>query len=210
MVSLLTPTGARPEAFTKCVEYMKAQTYTGPVRWIILDDGPDAMETPKIKGWDIIHIRPEPLWKPGQNTQQRNLLEGLNHHIKNEKLIIIEDDDLYASWWLEVCNKRLESYDLIGEAPSLYRHLNGEEKLMNNYNHASLCTIAMKGPVINEFKRVVKNYKRGIDIHLWRRCQHMKKRIFPFEYGVVGIKGYPGRPGIGVGHKLKELDIEKN
>lgn len=199
MINLLTPTGARPEAFAKCVEYMKAQTYTKPVRWIIVDDGPEAMETPEIDGWEIIHIRPEPLWKPGQttNTQARNLKEGLKH-ITNAPLVIVEDDDQYAPWWLEQCREWLKHDDLVGEAPSLYRHLNGKEKWMGNKAHASLCATAMKGPAIEQFKKAL-GYYRGIDSTLWRIC---KGKIYPHNGGVIGIKGYPGRPGIGMGHKL--------
>jgi hypothetical protein len=200
MLNLLTPTGARPEAFEKCVEYMKAQTYTGPVRWIIVDDGPEAMDIPRIKDWQIVHVRPEPLWQPGQNTQARNLKEGLKY--VDGPLIIIEDDDEYAPWWLETCDKWLQFNDLVGEAPSLYRHLNGTEKCMNNHNHASLCATAMKGEVVQKFERIL-NYKKGIDVQLWRECGQKYGRIYPYQGGVVGIKGYPGRPGIGMGHKLK-------
>lgn len=203
MINLLTPTGARPEAFAKCVEHMQNQTYKGKVRWIIVDDGPEAMETPIIKDWEIVHIRPEPLWEPGQNTQCRNVREGIKH-IADGPLIIIEDDDQYAPWWIEKCEERLQDYDLIGEAPSLYRHLNGTEKWMNNKKHASLCATAMKGKVIQELSRITQHYK-GIDFNLWKECQRKryKTKLFPFEGGVIGIKGYPGRPGIGVGHRLR-------
>lgn len=202
MINLLTPTGARPEAFAKCVEHMKNQTYKGDVRWIIVDDGPEAMKTPKIKNWDIVHLRPEPLWEPGQNTHSRNLKEGLENIEDGEPLIIIEDDDEYAPWWIDFCAKNLQKYDLIGEAPSLYRHLNGTEKYMNNRDHASLCATAMKGDAITKFKRILK-YKKGIDVQLWREYGKRNAKLFPYNGGVVGIKGYPGRPGIGVGHKLK-------
>lgn len=198
-LNVITPTGARPEAFSKCVEYMKAQTHSGPVKWIIIDDGPEPMETPTIKDWEILHIRPKPLWSPGKNTQARNLKEGLKH-IEGTLVVIVEDDDEYAPWWLERCYKWLQTNDLVGEAPSIYRHLNGTEKCMENKKHASLCATAMKGKALEDFKKVL-SQTRSLDYKLWQRFKG-KKKLYPQNGGVVGIKGYPGRPGIGVGHKL--------
>jgi len=201
-LNLLTPTGARPEAFANCVKHMKAQTYDGPVRWVIVDDGPEPMKTPSVNDWEIVHARPEPFWKPGQNTQARNLREGLAHINPNGPLVIIEDDDEYAPWWLDKCAEWLKHHDLVGEAPSIYRHLNGAEKNMHNYEHASLCATAMKGDMIKKFKRILMNYEKGIDYNLWKQHKRFGK-IYPQNGGVTGIKGYPGRPGIGMGHKLK-------
>ena len=42
MLTLLTATGARPEAWAICERLMARQTYAGPVRWIIVDAGPEA------------------------------------------------------------------------------------------------------------------------------------------------------------------------
>jgi len=198
ILNIITPTGARPEAFSNCVEYMKAQEYTGPVKWVIVDDGPESMETPTIKDWEILHIRPKPLWSPGKNTQARNLKEGLKH-IEGTRVIIVEDDDKYASWWLKQCNQWLQINDLVGEAPSVYRHLDGSEKCMGNKKHASLCSTAMKGKALEDFKKVLCQ-TTSLDYKLWQKFKGNKK-IYPYNGGVIGIKGYPGRPGIGVGHK---------
>ena len=198
MLSVLTPTGARPEAFARCVEMMQAQTLRGRVRWVIVDDGPEAMPTPKINDWQIVHIRPTPLWEPGQNTQARNILEGLG--FCSDRVAIVEDDDQYAGWWLERVSFWLDQDDLVGEAPSIYRHLNGNEKTMTNTNHASLCATAFKGGVVRSaLIDICKQHDKMIDVKLWRAC---KGKLYPQKGGVVGIKGYPGRPGIGVGHKL--------
>lgn len=199
-LNIITPTGARPEAFSKCVEYMKNQTHSGPIKWIIVDDGPESMESPIIKKWEIIHIRPKPLWRPGKNTQSRNLKEGLKY-IEGEKrfVVIIEDDDKYAPWWLEQCYKWLQINDLVGEAPSLYRHLNGIEKNMGNKKHASLCSTAMKEKAVDDFTKVLSQTK-SLDYKLWNRFKG-KKKLYPHNGGVIGIKGYPGREGIGVGHR---------
>lgn len=196
MLNVLTPTGARPEAFARCVEYMAAQTYAGPVRWIIVDDGPEPIRTPRIRDWICTRIRPAPLWQPGENTQARNLLAGLPW--VDGPLAIVEDDDAYAPWWLERVSEWLETHDLVGEAPSHYRHLNGAEKIMGNTTHASLCATAMRDGAIDAFRQVLTEHKTMIDVELWKRGG----KLYPWAGGVIGIKGYPGRPGIGVGHRL--------
>ena len=197
MLTALTPTGARPEAFAKCVEQMQAQTLKG-VRWVIVDDGPEAMPTPHVEGWQIVHIRPYPLWSPGQNTQHRNMLEGLS--LCTGRVAIVEDDDQYADWWLERVNTWLDDADLVGEAPSLYINIKtGNRKQLHNSRHASLCQTAVKGAGINALLKACESGAKFIDVELWKM---LPGKLYKFAGGVVGIKGYPGRPGIGMGHRL--------
>lgn len=196
MLSVLTATGARPEAWARCEQYMAAQDYSGPVRWVIVDDGPEPQPvTFKRSSWRLVVVQPHPLWKPGQNTQARNLLEGLIHC--TDKVVIVEDDDYYAPCWLSKCAQRLEFDDLVGEAPTLYRHVNGTEKLMTNKT-PSLCQTAMKGQALQRFGDVLRKYDTLIDCKLWADGG----KVYPNSNDVIGIKGLPGRPGVGVGHRL--------
>lgn len=198
MLSILTPTGARPEAFAKCVEWMQAQDYAKPVRWVIVDDGPQAMPTPAIDGWEIVHLRPEPYWQAGQNTQARNILAGLNH--VTDRVVIVEDDDQYAPWWLSQCDAWLDDDDLVGEGQSVYFNIRTKtEKKLTNGRHASLCQTALKGNAIEALRQVCKLHKSSIDVRLWSTYNG---KLYPYNKGVVGLKGYPGRPGIGIGHRL--------
>lgn len=74
MLTLLTATGARPQAWAICERLMMAQDYSGPVRWVIVDDGKEAQPvTFERDGWTLEVIRPAPYWRQGQNTQARNL-----------------------------------------------------------------------------------------------------------------------------------------
>jgi len=204
-IVLITPTGERPEAFSKCVEYMKAQDFSGPVKWVIVDDGREPLKTPTDmpENWEVRHLRPKPFWEPGQNTQARNILAGLEETKKSDSILIIEDDDYYAPWWVQRCYMWLQTHELVGEAPSLYRHLDGAEKCMNNKHHASLCATGMRGAALDTFRRVLHRTPKSIDVELWRNHGTRSKKLYPYAGGVVGIKGYPGRPGIGVGHSLK-------
>lgn len=197
MLSVLTPTGARPEAFAKCVEHMQAQDYAGPVRWVIVDDGPGPMPTPEIDGWEIVHIRPEPLWEPGQNTQRRNMMAGLDYC--TDRIAIVEDDDQYAPEWLLTVDRWLDDDDLVGEGGSVYRNLKtGTVKECGNTKHASLCSTAVKGQAVEWLRQACLTGDKFIDIRLWEN----PGKVYPHNGGVIGIKGYPGRPGIGVGHRI--------
>lgn len=199
ILTVLCPTGARPEAFARCVEQMRAQDYAGRVKWVIVDDGPISMPTPGMpSNWSVIHVRPAPLWQPGQNTQSRNLREGLEWVKPDDKLVIIEDDDQVAPWWLSRCAEWLEHDDLVGEMLTPYRHLNGKTREARNAKHASLCATAMKGEAIEYFRCVLEKHKRLIDVRLWE----YGGKLYPHEGGVIGVKGWPGRPGIGIGHRL--------
>jgi hypothetical protein len=118
-------------------------------------------------------------------------------------VVIVEDDDAYAPWWVERCADRLEEADLIGESHSIYRNrVTGGVLACENDNHASLCSTALKGPAIEALRNTCEQGAKGIDLRLWRDFDGSKRLYRPEPRGVTGIKRWPGRPGIGIGHRL--------
>ena len=200
MLTLLTATGARPVAWAICEKLMARQDYTGDVRWVVVDDGPEPQPvTFSRPGWSVEVIRPEPFWKPGQNSQSRNLLAGLEVILADEQVIIIEDDDYYAPNWLTVVAEKLESLDLVGLNRAKYYNLKMKKyRQMGNVNHSSLCSTAMRGEALKVFRAVCEPRHKFIDMALWRDVEG-SKHLFNGQ-NVIGIKGLPGRPGIGCGH----------
>jgi len=200
MLTLLTMTGARPEAWKLCQKWMERQTYTGAVRWIIVDDGEQPQKISFKRKWEMIVVRPEPFWTPGQNTQARNIQAGLELLAANDRLVIIEDDDWYSSDWLEWVDLQLDKYDLIGEGLAKYYNVQQKRwKDHQNKSHASLCSTAMKGSAIDAFRSVARGKIQFIDVLLWQAFSPSK--VFLEEKNrVIGIKGLAGRPGIGQGH----------
>jgi hypothetical protein len=204
MLTLLTATGGRPHAWAICEKLMAAQTYTGQVRWVIVDDG-EKEQPIKFKPnnglWHIEIYRPEPFWQPGQNTQARNLLTGLAVISSDENLVIIEDDDFYAPDWLETVEQKLKKAELVGETRARYYNVqNKTGREMLNESHASLCATAMRGQAIDTFRSVCRPGIQFIDHILWQA--HSNRHLFD-GHRVVGIKGLPGRQGIGMGHDKK-------
>ncbi|MBN4999090.1 glycosyltransferase family 2 protein [Stenotrophomonas maltophilia] len=199
MLTLLTATGARPAAWALCERWMARQDYSGPVRWIIVDDGPEPQSvTFRREGWQLVLVRPSPHWAPGQNTQARNLLKGLAAVGSEERLVIIEDDDWYAHDWLTTVATELQHAELVGEHRARYynvEHRRGRQ--LANTGHASLCSTAMRGSALRDFADACRSRPKFIDLELWRRPRH--RRLFG-GHRVVGIKGLAGRGGIGMGH----------
>lgn len=179
---------------------MLAQEYAGPVTWVVVDDGPEPQPvTFRRDGWQVVVIRPAPLWQPGQNTQARNLLKGLEAVPTDARLVIVEDDDHYAPDWLTTVNAKLDRAELVGECFARYYSLPLRRgRQLRNGAHASLCSTAMRDSAIESFRWACLKAPKFIDLELWRR--HKPNHLFTGNR-VVGIKGLSGRGGIGMGHR---------
>lgn len=202
MLTLLTATGCRPQAWAICERLMLAQTYQGPVRWIIVDDGREAQPvTFHREGWSLEIVRREPFWRPGENTQAQNLLAGLTRVRRDgDRLVIVEDDDYYSPDWLERIAQELDKADLVGENLARYYNVRTRQaKQLSNRQHASLCSTAMKGAAIERLREVCTPGVKFIDLSLWSGFTG-RKSLFGGNR-VTGIKGLPGRDGIGMGHR---------
>lgn len=207
-LTLLTTTGERPEAFALCVQWMNRQNYDGPVSWIIVDDGRTPADIQPVRqDWEIMLVQPEDKWQPGQNTQGRNLRAGLRavgllmkHREMN--LVIIEDDDWYAADWLTTVAAELDNAELVGEGWARYYNVKHQRaRKMLNDKHASLCSTAMRDGALKHFYEVCLDGVDFIDVDLWKG-QGFTRKLFG-GHRVVGIKGLPGRAGIGMGHSSK-------
>jgi hypothetical protein len=185
---------------------MKRQTYTGKVVWIIVDDSlprsTDIVTADFRPDWTIIKIYPMPLWTTGQNTQARNITAGINilANYKREEIeaiFIIEDDDYYRPRYLERMMANFSSYHLIGERNTIYYNVQWRRYITNpNTIHASLFQTAFKYDVIDIFKQCIPN--KFMDCVFWSKVPN--KHLFYENDLAIGMKGMPGRGGIGAGH----------
>ena len=201
MLTLLTATGCRPEAWAITEQLMLAQDYAGPVRWVIVDDGEKPQPiTFEREGWTLEVIRPAPFWKAGQNTQARNLSAGLAVISNDDRVLIIEDDDHVKPTYLRAMNAMLDKADLVGESFARYYNVKTRHyRQLSNAMHASLCSTAVKGGAIEALRRECKPGVQFIDLNLWRNFKGSK--LLQRNGLVTGIKGMSGRGGIGMGHK---------
>ena len=205
-LTIITPTGERPEAFALCKRQMRRQTFKGPVYWIIVDDGKKRSDVSFSKrGWKVKTIRAKPYWQPGQNTQARNLLAGLDEaerHAKRSRtrlrLTVWEDDDWYSPEWLAKIDQELEKAELVGEGLAHYYNVTSRRhNPLRNYKHSSLRCSAMRDGAIESFREVLGTFSMYYDFKMWKL--HENKHVFHSDL-TIGIKGMPGRPGLAVGH----------
>jgi glycosyltransferase involved in cell wall biosynthesis len=196
-VTIITCTGDRPEAFALCLKYIQRQTYTGSLQWIVVDDGVTATEVPSFsrESWFVTYLRPES--QPEQNTLARNLLMALPE-VLYEKILVFEDDDCYAAGYIEAMEKELDESPLVGEIPSRYYHVPTRKyRIMENHGRASLCQTAFRAELIPVLQSICRAYTDFIDVRFW---DHIHQKRLVHSNLCVGIKGLPGRAGIGIGH----------
>lgn len=206
MICLITPTGGRPNQINLCALFMKRQTYPGKVIWIIIDDciphTTDTIQDNRLN-WSIIKVYPSPHWQPGQNTQGRNISVGINTLLANYKMeeirgiFIIEDDDYYKSVYLDRMVPRLNGFQAAGERNTVYYNVYFCTYFIHpNTGHSSLFQTAFTINALPIFARCCS--ERFIDISFWTQLTNVN--LFNDGNLSVGIKGMPGRYGIGAGH----------
>ena len=208
MIALITPTGGRQDQILLCAEFMRRQTYTGPVLWLIVDDcrprTTDFIRDNFRDKWVIQKIHPKPIWQPGQNTQGRNIaaaIDVLKVHNEIEAIFIIEDDDYYKPNYLDEMMARFPGYDLIGETHTVYYNLKCKRWIENqNREWSSLFQTAFRPSVIPKLEQLYGN--KFIDYDLFRIVNPEKINLFHAGRLSIGMKGQPGRAGIGAGHGM--------
>lgn len=199
MTYLITPTGGRPQAFAKLAQYIAAQDYTGPVRWVICDDCEPVTKHPRVS-IPVDHVRAPWTWEPGQNTQARSMAYLLSLVPDGAAVVVMEDDDLYKPDHLTTMVEALKTHDLVGQRVSYYANVKtGKCMEIPGTCHASLGASAMKGDATRHLKRICESNARHLDITLWREFNGSKRLLE--TQTAIGIKGLPGRGGIGVGHR---------
>ncbi|MCJ7447905.1 MAG: glycosyltransferase family 2 protein [Bacteroidales bacterium] len=208
MIVLITPTGARQMQFDLCTYFMKRQTYPGNVTWIIIDDcnprTTDNVGEGFRDNWTIIKVYPTPLWD-GRNTQARNLGTGIDVLLNNfkredvEAIFMIEDDDYYKPIYIERMLLRLKGFWAAGEMNTIYYNvLYNSYADNNNRAHSSLFQTAFTYDAIPIFQQCLP--AKFIDAHFFMIMDKTKVNLFNEGNLAVGMKGLPGRKGIGAGH----------
>jgi glycosyltransferase involved in cell wall biosynthesis len=224
-ISVITCTGDRPLAFSLCQKWIEQQTVK-PNQWIIIDDGFIPMIKPDLPY--VVYIRREPKPSDIKPTMILNIKQALKL-LTGDKIIFMEDDEYYTSKYIEEMSKRLDQYEIVGIGRSKY-YMIGSNSYHHHANmgHASLAQTAFTKAFMSDFLNVLEG-NSFIDIRLWNIVNpgmvHLKETgkheyisedgrgyIFEDKEGLyVGMKGLPGRPGIGAGHKaLGNIDIDKN
>jgi hypothetical protein len=134
------------------------------------------------------------------NTQAACTTAALEAVPDDAVLFCCEDDDAYLPEYIGTMLAALDSYDLVGEHVSRYYNVRTRKfkELVGEY-HSSLACTAMCGSAVSVLRDVCKDKNRYIDMTLWKLFKGSKMLVE--TQNVIGIKGMPGRGGIGVGHR---------
>lgn len=204
-VTLVTPTGNRPDSFAICEKMMASQTFQD-FEWVVVDDG----ETPIKTTMHQRHIPGPVRWQEGYNTQRFNLNAAIPY-IRGEYVFMIEDDDYYHPRYLETYLHLLEAFDMVGEGNAKYYNIKNKAYMeQKNYTHTSLASVAFNIGVLPTFLRALHSGDKFFDITFWELAQkeQIRNLIFCNKNLSVGIKGMPGRVGIGIGHSPKAYNSD--
>jgi len=210
-ITCITPTGDRPLAFALCQQWMKHQAQK-PGQWIVVDDGKvPTMLDEAFKIHDFIkYVRREPRPDDPQHTLSLNLAAALPF-IAGDKIIIMEDDDYYAPEYIAEVARKLDQHEVVGITQAKYYHLpTGGYHIHQNASHCSLSETAFRNSFLPEFIEILHDNDElvpphpagtAVDLRIWRKVGNRGYRFNDNEKPLyLGIKGLPGRTGIGIGH----------
>lgn len=206
--TVITCTGDREICLNLLTKWMDCQTMK-PERWLIVDDGktPISQEIMDMFPKFVEYIRREPVVGEPQFTLNLNMLKALSN-VKEEKIIFWEDDEYYAPRYIETISKNLDSFDAVGVGKSRYYYLPSFKYYVhNNMDHASLAQTAINYNLIDKLIEFSSGNDPFIDIKIWQYvfASSLKKNLIDDninnQFLYVGMKGMPGRSGIGSGHR---------
>jgi hypothetical protein len=198
-VTLITPTADQPLGMLLCERYMQRQSATWH-QWIVADDGCEHARL-TLGQQHIRRVREH----EGGRSLAGNLLAALPH-VTGDVVLVIEHDDWYAPNHVEVCIEKLAKSAAAGSR--WQRYYNVERRcwrVMRNVGSA-LCNTAFSVDLVPAMERAARRAHAagsyGVDRMFWDAIG-TAGAVHDVDT-VVGIKGLPGRRGLGMGHRPDE------
>ena len=187
-ITLITPTGDRPEAFRLCEKWISQQTLK-PFEWIVIDDG--EVPTQITQGQNYIRRQGR---KSSEHTLPDQMLEALKY-VTGDFVIMIEDDDYYHPEYLQLMVQQLQTAELVGEVGARYYYLpTATFRHYTEHTHSSFCRTGFRKNVIPLLSEICKASNESLDINLWEQWTGTKQQQWKSTtIGCIGIKGMPGR-----------------
>jgi hypothetical protein len=208
-ITLITPSGERPQCIQRTKYYIERQTYRGPLQWIVCDDSNIHYDI--CKPDNVTTFNHKKRKYPGNKSDSfRGNVIGALSLVLYDKIIIIEDDDWYSPDYIKLYNDRLNNYELVGEGPARYYNVASKSyRILGNTKRASFCQTALQTKIIEKLYISCQKDSAFVDARLWNKhCS--RKIVFQDKAHCIGIKGMPGRKGIGMGHRAKSFSRDKD
>jgi len=175
-VSILTASGGRPRQLELCKRWVAHQTYDGPIEHII-------------------------------NESDLNVPLNLAECIKKatgDICVVFEDDDFYPSKWVSICVFNLtEVTSFFGSSETIYYHLGAKRwREISHPGRSSLCATAWQAKHNDDVLSICQGSTQFLDVDIWAWAQENLSPWLIKDAYVKSLKGGPGRPGAGGGHKV--------
>lgn len=170
-----------------------------PDQWIVVDDG---LEHATLTMGQT-HIKRKRV-EEGPRSLAMNLLAGLPL-VRGDALLIFEDDDWYSPDHIQVCMSRLHAgIKATGSNWQRYHNVSNRHWIIMRNKGSALCNTAILADLIPQLTQAARDAyqtnRKGIDQLFWTRLPQTVTDCHDIDT-VVGIKGLPGRKGIGMGHQ---------
>lgn len=214
-LSVVTPTCDRPETMHLLGQWMRRQTRQ-PEEWIVADGGRRAAQFFRTNGVDpyILH-----LWDQSVLPGVLNFLDNLERGLAaatGDLIVIMEDDDWYDRTHLEMIEAQLTEpgITIAGDGQQRYYNLAKRRYRLMQNKGASLCQTGFRRElrlpllhvIADQRARVTSGNLRearraiGVDYYFWHAVPRQHWSLHSTST-VVGMKGLPGQPGLGIGHR---------
>jgi glycosyltransferase involved in cell wall biosynthesis len=200
-ITCITPTGDRELVFSLCQRWVKEQTVQ-PDQWIVVDDGKTPIKCLDRSIKSLQYIRRKPEQSDPKHTLLLNMQKALSV-AAGGVIFVLEDDEYYANDYLETMMSHLQDKQAVGIIHSKYYHVSGRYIKNVNTKYASLAQTGFRRELVPTVIDLLKG-DTFLDLRIWRHIQaHGGECLFhDRNHSVyVGMKGMPGRFGIGAGHR---------
>jgi glycosyltransferase involved in cell wall biosynthesis len=196
-ISVITPTADQPLGMALAERYMARQTIQ-PDEWVVADDG--TRHASLTMGQ--LHLKLPRLYEGGRSLAS-NLLEALPE-VTGDAIVIWEHDDWYAPNHIETCLHTLGRNLATGSVAQRYYNVPLRLYISLTNKGSALCNTALRSCAMDYLKdaslRVLDSGGIGVDRLFWESLPKGAGNTHRHNT-VVGIKGLPGRQGLGMGHR---------
>ena len=196
-ITLITPTCDQPTGIALCEQYMARQTM-GFDQWIVADDG---IEPAKLTMGQTHIVRQRE--HEGGRSLAGNILAALPH-VAGDIVLVIEHDDWYAPDHIATCVEQLRGVMACGSVWQRYYNVEHQCWIVMRNIGSALCNTAFRRELIPAMQAAAfgafRTGKYSVDRMFWDSIAEQDWRLHEVDT-VVGIKGLPGRAGLGLGHR---------
>ena len=179
-----------------CEKYVARQTIQ-PDQWIVADDG-NAPAKLTMGQEHIVRSRTH----EGGRSLAANILAAIPR-VAGDVVILFEHDDWYAPNHIEVSTERLRTAKITGSRWQRYYNLRHKSFRVLRNEGSALCNTAMRAELLPKLEAAAnyafQNNAIGLDRALWDSVTDGADAHSIDT--VVGLKGLPGRVGLGMGHR---------